>query len=213
MRRSSDNREGRAWKSKFGLQVLSQSIGVDKTMIRLYGQCCLLPLALYWKQDLEKLLLRQVSTHVIENTQIQKRLLGDQTLRIASCWSVSRYSLAHFDTFPDAIWSWEGTGKSCRFPASCKLADFNLSGRCCGTDIIHKCSRWSQIGVHRLMVGQIFPTFQCMFFVLIREPYGQTKHKKSRVRKNKKMLSYRCHPKVREKQRLVYDLMSFHEIS
>ena len=31
------------------------------------------------------------------------------------------------------------------------VPDFNLSGGCFGTDIIKKCKKWSQIGVHRLI--------------------------------------------------------------
>ena len=39
-------------------------------------------------------------------------------------------------------------------------ADFNLSGGRFGTDIIQKCPKWSQIGVHGLIFGQIFAKFQ-----------------------------------------------------
>ena len=31
-------------------------------------------------------------------------------------------------------------------------ADFNLSVGCSGTDIIQKCTKWSQIGVHGLKI-------------------------------------------------------------
>ena len=33
-----------------------------------------------------------------------------------------------------------------------KIADFNLSVGCSGTDIIQKCTKWSQIGVHGLKI-------------------------------------------------------------
>ena len=45
-----------------------------------------------------------------------------------------------------------------------KDADFSLSGGCFGTDIIQKYTKWFQIGVHRLKIGQIFAKCQCIFF-------------------------------------------------
>ena len=41
------------------------------------------------------------------------------------------------------------------------ISDFNLSGGCFGNDIIQKCTKWSQIGVHGLIIGQVFAKFQC----------------------------------------------------
>ena len=46
------------------------------------------------------------------------------------------------------------------------LADFNLSGGCFGIDIIQKCTKWFQIGVHGLEIGQIFAKFQCASFLV-----------------------------------------------
>jgi hypothetical protein len=44
------------------------------------------------------------------------------------------------------------------------LSDFNLSGGCFGTDIIQNCTKWSQIGVHGLKIGQIFPKLSDFFW-------------------------------------------------
>ena len=47
----------------------------------------------------------------------------------------------------------------------CKLVpDFNFSVGCFGTDIIQKCTKWSQIGVHGLKIGQIFANFNARLF-------------------------------------------------
>ena len=46
------------------------------------------------------------------------------------------------------------------------LSDFNISGGCFGTDIIPKCTKWSQIGVHGLIIGQIFAKFKCASFLI-----------------------------------------------
>ena len=46
------------------------------------------------------------------------------------------------------------------------LSDFSLSGDCFGTDIIQKCTKWFQIGVHGLKIGQIFAKFQCVSFLI-----------------------------------------------
>ena len=45
------------------------------------------------------------------------------------------------------------------------FTDFHLSPGCFGTDIIQKCTKWSQIGVHGLKSGQIFAKFQCASFL------------------------------------------------
>ena len=42
--------------------------------------------------------------------------------------------------------------------------DFSLSVGCFSTDIIQKYTKWSQIGVHALKIGQIFAKFQCTSF-------------------------------------------------
>ncbi len=56
------------------------------------------------------------------------------------------------------------------------IADFNLSPGCFGTDIIQKCTKWSQIGVHGLKIGQIFAKFQCASFLVRKNP--ETKQNK-----------------------------------
>ena len=43
------------------------------------------------------------------------------------------------------------------------LADFNLSLRCCGTDIIRKLTKWFQMVVHGLTFGQNSANFKCVF--------------------------------------------------
>ena len=45
-------------------------------------------------------------------------------------------------------------------------ADFSLSVGCFGTDIIQKCTKWYQIGVYGLNIGQIFAKFQCASFLI-----------------------------------------------
>ena len=45
-----------------------------------------------------------------------------------------------------------------------KFADFNLSAGCFGIDIIPKWTKWSQMGVHGLRIGQIFAKIQCTSF-------------------------------------------------
>ena len=44
------------------------------------------------------------------------------------------------------------------------IADFNLSGGCFGTEIIPKCTKWSNIKIHGLFFGPILAKFQCAFF-------------------------------------------------
>ena len=44
--------------------------------------------------------------------------------------------------------------------------DFNLSEGFFSTDIIPKCMKWYQIGVHGLKIGQIFAKFQCVSFLI-----------------------------------------------
>ena len=44
--------------------------------------------------------------------------------------------------------------------------DFSLSAGCFGTDIIQKCTKWSQIGAHGLKIGQIFAKCQCASFLI-----------------------------------------------
>ena len=46
------------------------------------------------------------------------------------------------------------------------IADFSLSGVCFGTDIIQKYTKWFQIGVHGLKIGQIFSKLQCALFLI-----------------------------------------------
>ena len=54
-------------------------------------------------------------------------------------------------------------------------ADFKLSPGCFGTDIIQKCTKWSQMGVHGLPIGQILAKFQCACF-LVRKIKKDIKH-------------------------------------
>ena len=80
------------------------------------------------------------------------------------------------------------------------FSDFNLSGGCFGTDIIQKCTKWSQIGAHGLKIWPIFAKFECVSF-LIREnvekwQYGRNKLEKIVVRENKSLRSYTGHTKV-----------------
>ena len=42
------------------------------------------------------------------------------------------------------------------------FADFNLSVGCFGADIIQKCTKWIQIGVHGLKIVQIFAKIECV---------------------------------------------------
>ena len=44
--------------------------------------------------------------------------------------------------------------------------DFHLSPSCFGTDMIQKCTQWSQMRVHRLKFGQVFAKFQCASFLV-----------------------------------------------
>ena len=61
--------------------------------------------------------------------------------------------------------AWANPGFSpFRFDIVEQLSDFKLSPGCFGTDIIQKCTKWSQIGVHRLKIWQIFAKFQCVSF-------------------------------------------------
>ena len=41
-------------------------------------------------------------------------------------------------------------------------ADFSLSPGGFGTDIIQKCTKWCQIGVHGLNIFKFFATFHCV---------------------------------------------------
>ena len=65
---------------------------------------------------------------------------------------------------------------------SLKIADFNLSVGCFGTDIIQKCTKWSQIGVHGLKIWPIFAKFQCASFLIRKNvekwQYGRKKTQK-----------------------------------
>ena len=45
-----------------------------------------------------------------------------------------------------------------------KTTDFNLSPGCFGRDIIQKCTKWLQIGVHGLKIGQISAKCRCASF-------------------------------------------------
>ena len=60
--------------------------------------------------------------------------------------------------------------------------DFNLSVGCFGTDIIKKSTKWSQIGVHGLKIGQTFTKIQCASFSIRKNvekcQYGRTKTQK-----------------------------------
>ena len=44
-------------------------------------------------------------------------------------------------------------------------ADFNLSGDCCGTDIVPNYTKWPSIGLHGMNIGQISAKSQCFFFI------------------------------------------------
>ena len=78
--------------------------------------------------------------------------------------------------------------------------DFNLSVGCFGTDIIQKCTKWSQIGVHGLKIWPIFAKFQCASFLnrknLQKWQYGRKKHKNVVFREKKSLRSYTGHTKV-----------------
>ena len=40
--------------------------------------------------------------------------------------------------------------------------EFNISEKRCGRDILQKCTKWSQIGLHGLKINQIFD-YQCTY--------------------------------------------------
>ena len=84
------------------------------------------------------------------------------------------------------------------------FTDFNLSGGCFGTDIIQKCTKWSQIGVHGLKICQIFAKFQCASFPIRKNvkkwKYGRKKRKTVVFRETKSLRSYTGHTKVGKKQ-------------
>ena len=48
--------------------------------------------------------------------------------------------------------------------------DFYLSPGCFGTDIIQKCTKWSQIGIHGLKIRQIFSKCACVSFLVQKKP-------------------------------------------
>ena len=81
-----------------------------------------------------------------------------------------------------------------------QFSDFNLSGGCFGTDIIQKCTKWSQIGVHGLKIWPIFAKFQCASFLIRKNlekwQYGRKKHKNVVFREKKSLRSYTGHTKV-----------------
>ena len=58
-------------------------------------------------------------------------------------------------------------------------SDFNLNPGCFGTDIIQKCTKWYHVGVHGLKIGQMFPTFQCMSY-LVRNDAPKTQKRRYR---------------------------------
>ena len=80
------------------------------------------------------------------------------------------------------------------------LSDFNLSVGCFGTDIIQKCTKWSQIGVHGLKIWPIFAKFQCASFLIPKNQekweYDRKKHKNVVFREKKSLRSYTGHTKV-----------------
>ena len=43
-----------------------------------------------------------------------------------------------------------------------KYHRLNWRVSCYGTNIVQKCTKWSQMRVHRLISGQIFAKFQCV---------------------------------------------------
>ena len=45
-----------------------------------------------------------------------------------------------------------------------QITEFPSSGGCFGTDIIRGCFKWCQMGVHRLLFGQIFAKIQYVSF-------------------------------------------------
>ena len=49
---------------------------------------------------------------------------------------------------------------TCLYNTFIHSSDFNLSGGCFGTEIIKKCTKWSNIGVHGLRLGPIEAEFQ-----------------------------------------------------
>ena len=72
-------------------------------------------------------------------------------------------------------------GSSRRFPSHIyRSADFKFSGGCFGTDIIQKCTKWFQIGVHRLICWPIFTKFTFAFFLMRtnmeKRQYGRKKN-------------------------------------
>jgi hypothetical protein len=87
-----------------------------------------------------------------------------------------------------------------RQPVNIQISDFNLSGGCFGTDIIQKCTKWSQVGVHGLKIWPIFAKFQCASFSIRKNvekwQYGRTKHKNVVFREKKSLRSYTGHTKV-----------------
>ncbi len=88
------------------------------------------------------------------------------------------------------------------------MGDFvSLSVGCFGTDIIQKCTKWSQIGVHGLKIGQIFAKFQCASF-LIRTMWKnenmveKKEHGNVVCRETKSVRSYTGHTKVGKNKQL-----------
>ena len=61
-------------------------------------------------------------------------------------------------------------------PKTHKIPDFNLSDGCSYTDIVQFFTKWSQIGVHRLKLGQIVAKLQGAFF--LKAPQHKSKHVK-----------------------------------
>ena len=95
------------------------------------------------------------------------------------------------------------------------FTDFSLSGGCFGTDI-QKCTKWSQIGVHGLKVGQIFAKFQCAFFWF--EKGGNMiiwvkQMQKCNFSSNRSLRSYNCHTKLGKKQFVRYNLIKLYQFN
>ena len=60
----------------------------------------------------------------------------------------------------------DGHPPSTNVKTKTQFSDFSLSPGCFGTEIIKNCTKWSNIGVHRLRLGPIEAEFQGASFLI-----------------------------------------------
>ena len=101
--------------------------------------------------------------------------LFDETWHFLICLSnvvrVCDCSQICFTTICNCLFCFDNVGypfeKTCHFfPFWARALRLQLKRGCSGTDIIQKCTKWSQIGVHGLRIGQISAKFQCAYFLI-----------------------------------------------